>query len=109
MHIILFLLPICHHYSFHKQMHSLDGSTMGNVLSKEQCISITYRERVESILQIIESKNKLDIYELVETVYGDNNVEEFINDCGIYANNIDDIYMENINKCDIQNCEHIKK
>eukprot|EP01083_Nonionella_stella_P117162 348774_1 len=73
-----------------------------------------YKGRVECVLALQRFKNSLvetyDVYDLVETAYAcTNGIMEFISDCGMYAMSIDDIYMENINKCDMESCEYIQR
>eukprot|EP01083_Nonionella_stella_P163994 541478_1 len=72
-----------------------------------------YEERIECVLALQRFKNEqhiaYDIYDLVETAYGHKNgIDQFISDCGRYAMGIDDIYMDNINKCDME-CEYIQR
>eukprot|EP01083_Nonionella_stella_P115369 341989_1 len=73
-----------------------------------------YEERIECVLALQRFKNEqhiaYDIYDLVETAYAcTNGITEFISDCGRYAMNIDDIYMNNIDKCDMKSCEFIQR
>eukprot|EP01083_Nonionella_stella_P290097 987127_1 len=69
----------------------------------------TYKERIDELLIMVELQ-KQDIYDVVEKVYANKNgINGFIEDSGEYAMNIDSIYIDNVNKCAMEECACIKR
>eukprot|EP01083_Nonionella_stella_P107814 312753_1 len=77
----------------------------------------TYNERIDMVLKVIESERtdrgqipKQDIYHLVEKQYQNKKgINGFVEDCGEYVMNIDTIYADHVNKCDLEDCVCIKR
>eukprot|EP01083_Nonionella_stella_P045222 121539_1 len=77
----------------------------------------TYKDRIDSVLMVSESQREThdqsqvqDIYSLVEEEYANKNgIDGFVEDCGEYAMNIDGIYADNVNKCELDECPFIQR
>eukprot|EP01083_Nonionella_stella_P010310 29402_1 len=61
----------------------------------------TYNDRIDNVFQVVQSQPQ-DIYSLVEKEYANKKgIDGFIEDCGEYVMNIDSIYADNVNKCEL--------
>eukprot|EP01083_Nonionella_stella_P109232 318296_1 len=77
----------------------------------------TYKHRIDRVLRVMESQREAhgqmqpqDIYGLVEKEYANNNgINGFIQDFGEYLMNIDTIYADNVNKCELDECPFIQR
>eukprot|EP01083_Nonionella_stella_P045223 121544_1 len=74
-----------------------------------------YKQRLDALLlevehQLKQQQNAYDIYELVDRQYANRNgIDGFIEDYGEYATNIDSIYPECVNECELAICPYIKR
>eukprot|EP01083_Nonionella_stella_P169047 572297_1 len=73
-----------------------------------------YQQRIDALLLEQRLKQEHDdvynIYELVDRQYANNNgIDGFIADCGEYAMNIDRIFVDNVNTCELEECEYIQR
>eukprot|EP01083_Nonionella_stella_P217353 780417_1 len=74
-----------------------------------------YKERIDGLLRVVashEEQHVQDMYALVEKEYlslNKNGISEFVADCGEYVMNIDSIYADNVNKCELDVCACIKR
>eukprot|EP01083_Nonionella_stella_P197378 725702_1 len=77
----------------------------------------TYKDRIDRMLRVVASQRQPyaqsqvhDIYGLFEKEYvNKNGINGFIRDCGEYVMNIDSIYADNVNKCELDGCASIKR
>eukprot|EP01083_Nonionella_stella_P256645 879376_1 len=88
-----------------------------NTHALEQHIVNTAQERIDGVLRVVQLQQETygesqaqDIYGLVEKEYANHNgIDGFIEDCGEYVMNIDSIYADNVNKCELDGCPCIQR
>eukprot|EP01083_Nonionella_stella_P311323 1109703_1 len=78
----------------------------------------TYKDRIDGVLRAVQLQSQReahgqsqvqDMYGLVEKYPNTKGIDGFIEDCGEYMMNIDDIYADNVNKCELDECPFIQR